>query len=79
MLYEIDSLTTLTPKICQIWVLGTPVVGLFTKVRLNRLMFIRSFTCPLWTRTVPCEKNYVILYGPCLLLSSFQYMTVIST
>ena len=34
MLHELESLTALTPQICQIWVLRTPVIGLFIKVRI---------------------------------------------
>ena len=31
----------------------------------NHILFIRSFTCPCWTRTVPFVKNHMIMYGDC--------------
>ena len=34
MLGEVDSHKALHPQICQIWVLGTPVICLFIEVRL---------------------------------------------
>ena len=34
MLFEIYSLMVLPPSIFQIWVLGTPVVGLFIEFRI---------------------------------------------
>ena len=34
MLGEVESCMVLSPQICQIWVLGTPVICLFIKVMI---------------------------------------------
>ena len=60
IILEVESRKALIPQICQIWVLRTPVIGLFIEVSFYCLMFFHSFPCPRWTRNVLFVKTSVI-------------------
>ena len=49
--------------ICEVMVLqGT--IPILSKCVTSHIIFIYLFIAPLWTRTVPFVKTYVILYSP---------------
>ena len=68
MPHKVESLTAFTPQICHI---GRVPKGnrLAYSIRrgLNHLIFIHSFTCPLYTKKLTFVKTSVIIYGPNLL------------
>ena len=57
MIHEIYTRTALPPQICQIWVLGAPVIYLFIKVSVKP-SYIYSFVyiSPLYLNCTACKE-----------------------